>query len=296
MSDRALFDLSGKKALITGGAMGIGRGCAFALAMAGADVAIIDRDEEIGRKTTGSIRDLGRSAIFVHCDVCDPESVQDMIGAVAKHFGRLDIAVNNAGVYRDGLDESQSKEEWDAVIAVNLTGTWLCARAAMRQMIQQTPTEGKIINIASIAASIACSNGSYDASKAGVTHLTSTLAAQWGRYNINVNSISPSYVLGGMGSARSLEERRRLRELTPLGHVQRVQDLYGPVVFFASRASDYVTGQNLVVDGGHTLSAWLKPLERTVPPRVDPSAECFEMKKELDARGIVHDEDGLAHG
>jgi Enoyl-(Acyl carrier protein) reductase len=105
--------------------------------------------------------------------------------------------------------------------------------------------------------------------------------------------VSPGYVLGGMGAARSLEERQRIRELTPLGHVQRVQDLLGPLVFLASKAADYVTGQNLVVDGGHTLSAWLSPPERSVPPRVDPAAECLDLNAELDERGIAHDDNGI---
>ena len=275
MLSLSLFDLSGKKALVTGGAAGIGRGCALALAMAGADVAIIDRDEQAGNETTALIRKMGRASLCVRCDVREAASVTAMIESVVQGFGRLDIAVNNAGIYREGTDEAQSKDDWDQVMAVNLTGTWLCARAEMQQMVRQTPAEGKIINIASIAATtvLGNSNGAYDASKAGVAHLTRTLAAQWGRHNINVNSVSPGYVLGGMGAQRSLEERQRIRESTPLGHVQRVQDLYGPILFFASRASDYVTGQNLIVDGGYTLSASLAPLERSVAPRIDPAGE-----------------------
>lgn len=280
MSDLSLFDLSGRKALVTGAARGIGRTCAFALAKAGADVAVIDCDEEGGEATAGQLRALGRDAFFVGCDVTDEARVQQMVDAVVGRFGRLDIGVNNAGIFRHGADETQSKEAWDQVIGVNLTGTWLCARAQMLQMSRQAPIEGKIINIASIAASIACSNGSYDASKAAVVQLTKTLAARWGRYNINVNCVSPGYLVSGMaGMTRPPDERRHLRELTPLGHAQRLQDLWGPIVFLASRASDYVTGQNLVVDGGHTLSAWLAPLQRIVPPRVAPEME-------------VHDEHG----
>jgi len=293
MTDVDLFSLRGKKALVTGGAMGIGRGCAWALARAGAEVAIVDRDEAIGRKTATWLAELGHQAIYVPCDVRNSASVKNMVSEVVQRLGRLDIALNNAGIYLEGSDEEQAEEVWEEVIDINLTGTWRCARAEMRQMIQQTPTEGKIINVASIAATIACSNGSYDASKAGVVHLTKALAAQWGRYNINVNCISPSYILGGMGMKRSLQERQCIRDLTPLGHVQRVEDLYGPVVFLASKASDYVTGQNVIVDGGHTLSAWLAPLERSVPPRVDREGECAELKKELDARAIAHDDDGI---
>ena len=268
------FTLAGKKALVTGAAMGIGRTAALALAKAGADVAIVDLNAEQGEKSAHAIRAMGRAARFIRCDVSQPGEVMAMIDDVVQGLGRLDIAVNNAGVYRPGDDEHQALEDWDRVISVNLTGTWLCAQAEMRQMIRQSPCEGKIINIASIGATIACSNGAYDASKAGVVHLSRTLAARWGRYNINVNCVSPGYVVAAMaGKTRPPEERKHLRELTPLGYAMRLADLEGPIVFLASRASDYVTGQNLIVDGGHTLSAWLAPLERSVPARVDPDGE-----------------------
>lgn len=292
MLDLSLFDLSGKKALVTGGAMGVGRACALSLAKSGADVAIVDLNEDMGRRTTAAIRDIGRNAIFVRCDVSQPDSVQAMIDAIVLRFGRLDIAVNNAGMIRFAPDESQPKEDWDQVINVNLTGTWLCAKAEMQQMIKQTPTEGKIINIGSIAAVCSSISGSYDASKAAVVHLTRTLAARWGRYNINVNCVSPGYVIGGMGMDRSIEERQRLRAVIPLGHIQRLEDLFGPIVFLACKASDYITGQNLIVDGGHTLSTWMSPLERSVPPRIDSTGEIAELKRELTARGIPHDDNG----
>lgn len=270
---RSLFDLSGKKALVTGGSMGIGQAAARVLAAAGADVAIVDVEEDLGERVADAIRGLGRDSLFVPCDVSDAEQVEAAIAAVVQRFGRLDIAVNNAGIIRLGTDESLEKDAWDRVIGVNLTGTWLCARAEMRQMIRQQPTEGKIINMGSIAALIAASNGAYDASKAGVVHLTRTLAASWGRYNINVNSISPGYVGTVFGQRRPEDERQRLRSLTPLGHVQRLADLHGPLLFLASRASDYVTGQNIVVDGGHTLSTWVFPPARAVPPRIGPAEE-----------------------
>ena len=268
-----LFDLNRKKALVTGGAMGIGRACAIALASAGADVAIVDLNKDEGNRTVADIKKMGRDAIFICCDVTNEEQVLAMVGRVVSVFGRLDIAVNNAGIYVHGDDEDQTKADWDKVINVNLTGTWLCANAQMKQMIKQTACQGKIINIASIGAHTACSNGAYDASKAGVVHLTQTLAARWGQYNINVNTISPSYVAEVFGTTRSPEERKKIRSLTPLGHVQRVKDLYGPVIFLASEASDYVTGQDILVDGGHTLGTWLDPLERNIPPRVSADDE-----------------------
>jgi NAD(P)-dependent dehydrogenase (short-subunit alcohol dehydrogenase family) len=276
MLSTSLFDVTGKKALVTGGATGIGRASAIALALGGADVAIVGRNEGAAAQTVASISALGRRSLFVHCDVRDPQQVDAMLDVIMRRFERLDIAVNSAGIYRGGADEAQSKQDWDEVIDTNLTGIWLCARAQMRQMIRQAPVEGKIINIASIAGCVACSNGAYDASKAAVVHLTRTLAARWGRYNINVNCISPGFVGRIFGAIRSDDERRRIREVTPLGHVQRLRDLYGPILFLASSASDYVTGQNLIVDGGHTLSSWPLPSERSVPPRVDPPAETIE--------------------
>lgn len=293
MPDLSLFDLTGKKALVTGGAVGIGRACAVALAGAGADVAIIDVDEETGPKTADEIKAMGRDSLFVPCDVTSKAQVQDMVKAVVAAFGRLDIGVNNAGIAILGADEELDQADWDKVIAVNLTGVFLCAQAEAQQMIRQQPTEGKIINTASMSATIANCNASYDASKAGIVHMTKTLAAEWGRFNINVNCISPSYVLTPMHASTPTVVRQRIRELTPLGHVERPEDLYGAVVFLASAASNYVTGHDLMVDGGHTLNAWLVPLGRAVPPRVDPEQEVVQMKHDLDALGTPYDADGI---
>jgi NAD(P)-dependent dehydrogenase (short-subunit alcohol dehydrogenase family) len=293
MADLSMFDLTGKKALVTGGAVGIGRACAVALAKAGADVAITDVDARTGRKTAAEIKALGRDSMFISCDVTSKTQVQAMVKAVVRRFKRLDIAVNNAGIAILGADEELEQPAWDKVIAVNLTGTFLCAQAEAQQMIRQSPTEGKIVNIASMSARIANCNASYDASKAGVVHMTRTLAAEWGRFNINVNCLSPSYVLTPMHASTPVPVRRRIRELTPLGHVERPEDLHGAVVFLASAASDYVTGLDLVVDGGHTLNAWLVPLSMAVPPRVSPDQEVVQMKHDLDALGIKYDADGI---
>jgi gluconate 5-dehydrogenase/2-deoxy-D-gluconate 3-dehydrogenase len=293
MADLSLFDLTDRKALVTGGAVGIGRGCALALARAGADVAIVDTNGQAGPQTADEICALGRNSIFVPCDVTDREAVRETVRCVAEQFGRLDIAVNNAGIGILGADEEIDQEDWDRVIAVNLTGVFLCAQAEARQMIRQSPVEGKIINIASMSATIANCNASYDASKAGVVHMTKTLAAEWGRYNINVNCISPSYVLTPMHASTPRIVRQRIRELTPLGHVQRPEDLHGAVIFLASAASDYVTGLDLMVDGGHTLNAWLTPLSRSVPPRVGPEQETVQLKSDLERLGFTYDQDGI---
>lgn len=293
MADLSLFDLTGKKALVTGAAVGIGRGCAVALARAGADVAIVDLNDQAGPQTADEIRSLGRDSLFLACDVTRREQVQEMVRRVAERFGRLDIAVNNAGIAILGADEEVPQADWDKVLAVNLTGVFLCAQAEAQQMIRQTPTAGKIINIASMSATIANCNASYDASKAGVVHMTRTLAAEWGRFNINVNCLSPSYVLTPMHASTPTVVRQRIRDVTPLGYVERPEDLHGAVIFLASAASDYVTGHDLMVDGGHTLNAWLTPLGRAVPPRVSPAEEIVQLKHDMDRLGLPYDADGL---
>jgi NAD(P)-dependent dehydrogenase (short-subunit alcohol dehydrogenase family) len=288
-----LFNLSGKKALVTGGAVGIGKACATALAMAGADVAIADIDEATGEKTAAGIRALGVDSLFVKCDVTSKDDVQAMVGAVVDTFGRLDIGVNNAGIAILGGDEELDQAAWDKVIAVNLTGAWLCAQAEARQMIKHGAAGGKIINTASMSARIANCNASYDASKAGIVHMTRTLAAEWGRFNINVNCFSPSYLLTPMHASTPVEARERIRSLTPMGYMERPEDLYGTIIYLASEASNYVTGHDLLVDGGHTLNAWLVPLSRDVPPRISPEQEVVQLKKDLDDMGVAYDENGI---
>jgi NAD(P)-dependent dehydrogenase (short-subunit alcohol dehydrogenase family) len=293
MPDLSLFDLTGKIALVTGAAVGIGRGCAVALARAGADVAIVDLNAAAGEKTADEIRSLGRDSLFVPCDVTQKEQVQAMVQRVAGQFGRLDIAVNNAGIGILGADEEIDQAAWDRVIAVNLTGVFLCAQAQAQQFLRQSPVEGKIINIASMSATICNCNASYNGSKAGVVQMTRMLAAEWGRFNINVNCISPSYVLTPMHASTPVVVRQRIRELTPLGHVQRPEDLYGAAIFLASAASNYVTGHDLMVDGGHTLNAWLTPLSRVEPPRVNPDEEIVQLKHDLEILGLSYDADGI---
>lgn len=293
MPDLSQFDLTGKNAFVTGAAGGIGRAYAVGLARAGANVAVVDLNEKAGRRTVAEIESLGCQSDFIRCDVTQHAQIQEMVRRVVERFGRLDIAVNNVGMAILGADEDVSPEDWNKVVAVNLTGVFFCAQAAAQQMICQTPTEGKIINTASMSATIANCNASYDATKAGVVHMTKTLAAEWGRFNINVNCISPSYVLTPMHASTPVVVRQRIRELTPLGHVERPEDLWGAVTFLASAASNYVTGHDLMVDGGHTLNAWLTPLVRSVPPRVSPQDETVQLKRDLDSLGLPYDADGV---
>ena len=290
----SLFDLTGRKSLVTGGSVGIGRGYATALAMSGADVAIVDIDENTGTQTAEEIKKTyGVDSFFVRCDVTSKSDVEAMMTQIVDRFGRLDIAVNNAGIGILGADEDYSLEAWNKVIAVNFTGMFLCCQAEAKQFLKQKPVQGKIINTASMSARIMNCNASYNGSKGGVVAMTQMLAAEWGQYNINVNCISPSYILSPMHASTPVEVRQRIRELTPLGHVERPEDLYGALIFLASDASNYVTGHDLLVDGGHTLNAWLTPLGRSVPPRVSPEEEIVQLKKDLDSLGVDYDENGI---
>jgi NAD(P)-dependent dehydrogenase (short-subunit alcohol dehydrogenase family) len=284
MSDLSLFDLSGKNALVTGGAMGLGRACAHALAMGGANVAIVDVNEKLGERTAADIRARGVDSFFIRCDISRQAQVQGMVESVVRRLGRLDIGVNNAGIGLPvGGSEILPLSDWARILDVNLTGVFLCAQVQAQQMIRQGSAGGKIINTASMYGSVAGGNCAYNASKAGVIHLTRTLAAEWGRFNINVNCISPSWVMTQAMIHTPDEVRARMREITPMGHVQRPEDLHGAMLFLASKASDFVTGHDLVVDGGHTLNTWLTPLERSTPPRVSPEDELAETLKELAA-------------
>lgn len=280
---KQLFDLTDKKALVTGGAVGVGRACATALAMAGADVAIIGRTKDTAEKTCETLRRLGANACFVKCDVSNPEQVGEMTADVVRRFGRIDIAVNSAGGAVSGMAMAMQKEDWDRTLALNLSGVFWCAQAQARHMSNKAQVGGKIINIASIYATAAGGDCAYNTSKAGVVHLTRSLAKEWGSENINVNCISPGWMITpGNRHGITTELRTRMREVIPLGSLMRYEDMYGAVIYLSSAASDFVTGQELIVDGGHTLDTWLVPLKRRVPARTSPDDEEREMRKDLD--------------
>jgi len=187
-----------------------------------------------------------------------------------------------------------SQENWDKVVNIDLTGVFLCAQAEANQMIKQEPMGGKIINTASMSAIIANATAPYNAAKAGVVHLTHTLAAEWAKYNIYVNCISPSYVMTELLAALPVPARDKMREFHPLGWLERPEDLQGPMVFLASDASNYVTGHNLIVDGGHMLSVWLAPLPRVAPPQVSRREETLHLRHDLEVDGVEYNEDGYA--
>lgn len=248
------FSLVGRTSLVTGAGRGIGQALAVALAEAGADVAIVDIAPESAQAVSQEILGLGVRSMAIEADVTSAEDVRRMVDAVMSAWGKLDIAVNNAGIARGDRAEELSEQAWDAVLDVNLKAVFLCCQAEARVMLAQG--SGSIINTASMSASIVNrpqNQANYNAAKAGVVHLARSCAAEWASRGVRVNCISPGHTVTPM-TARSLEERRPIwTSNTPMRRLGEPEDLQGAVVFLASDASAYVTGHDLIVDGGYTL-------------------------------------------
>jgi NAD(P)-dependent dehydrogenase (short-subunit alcohol dehydrogenase family) len=252
MSVRELFDLGGKVAIVTGGGSGLGRQMAEGLAEAGAELALCARNVERCEETAAA---LPTRALALPCDVRDYDSVNAMVARVVHELGRVDILVNNAGTVWGAAPEDMPLEGWQKVVDVNLTGVFLCAQAVGRAMIERGEG-GKIVNIASVAGlhgapAEIVDTLPYHATKGGVIALTRDLAWKWARHGINVNAIAPGWFPSDMANF-VIERRPQLAERIPLGRFGGPEDLKGAVVFLASRASDYVTGHTLVVDGGQS--------------------------------------------
>jgi NAD(P)-dependent dehydrogenase (short-subunit alcohol dehydrogenase family) len=253
-----LFDLSGRVALVTGAGSGLGAVFAEALAEAGAAVVCVGRRLERVQETADRLAEQGCQSLAFSADVTDEAAVAAMIAETVERFGKLDILVNNAGTAVVGPPETISLADWQRVVDVNLTGVFLCAREAAKAMIA-AGSGGRIINIASILGAVASEPvpaAAYDATKGAVVNLTRDLAVHWAPHDILVNAIGPAYFPSEMTDAFLAlpEMRREIERRTPLGRIGRPGELKGAVVFFASDASSYVTGQTLYVDGGWT--AW----------------------------------------
>ncbi len=249
-----LFDLTGRKAIVTGGGRGLGRAMAVGLAQHGADVAIVSRTRAQLEETAAEIAGTGRKVLMFPADVSKKSDVEEVVQQVVGKWGRIDVLVNNAGVDAAQPALDYKEEDWDFVLDVNLKGYFLFAQAAGRVMIEQR--RGSIVNNSSICGDVAVKNiVAYNASKGGVNMLTRTLAVEWAPYNVRVNAIAPAYMEAFMPGARSEHDEKKeqsIRELTPLGRRGKPEELVGPVVFLASDASSYVTGEILMVDGGWT--------------------------------------------
>jgi NAD(P)-dependent dehydrogenase (short-subunit alcohol dehydrogenase family) len=249
-----LFDLSGKVALVTGGGKGIGRQMATALAEAGADLVLCARNVERCEEAAAA---MPTRALALACDVRDKAQVDAVVARTLEELGRIDVLVNNAGTVWGGAPEEIPLDGWQKVVDVNLTGVFLCSQAAGREMIARGG--GKIINIASIAGlrggpPEVMNALPYSATKGGVISFTRDLACKWAQHGIHVNAIAPGWFPSDMSRFVLDSHEERLLDHIPLRRFGGDHDLKGAIVFLASRASDYVTGQTLVVDGGE--SAW----------------------------------------
>lgn len=246
-----IFDLTGRVALVTGAGRGLGRAMAGALAAAGADVVLAARTRPELAAAAEAIALSGRAVLPVTADVTQPGEVDALVTAALNRFGRIDILVNNAGINAPQPVLEVSLEEWDRVLDVNLRGAFLVARAVGRHMVEQR--YGRVINITSILASIAYHNqAAYAASKGALTQLSKVLAIEWAPYNVTVNCIGPTFFETEYTRPRYQNPERRnfIETRTPLGRWGQPDELAGAVIFLASDAAGFITGQTLFVDGG----------------------------------------------
>jgi NAD(P)-dependent dehydrogenase (short-subunit alcohol dehydrogenase family) len=248
------FDLAGRVALVTGAARGLGRAISLALADAGAEVALGLRDAAAHGGIPDEIERMGRRALPVQMDLTQPYQIFRAVEETAAHFGRLDILVNNAGFAVVGAAEEVPEEDFDKVVAVNLKGLFLASQAAARVMIRQR--YGRIVSLSSQAGFVALPGVSvYCMTKAAVAHLTKCFAIEWGRYNINVNAVAPTFIatpgteplLADAGFRADVTER-----IAALHRVGEPMEVAGAVVFLASPAASLITGHTMLVDGGWT--------------------------------------------
>jgi len=253
--------LKDKVALITGGANGIGRATARYFAREGAKVVIADLDQEGLEATCRDVVEAGGTVITVVGNVAMREEVQNMVDTALNEFGQLDILINNAGITRDALTtrvkngdvKFMSDEQWEAVLNVNLKGTWLCSQLAALPMMRQK--SGRIVNTASVAALGNIGQANYAASKAGIMGLTRTLAKEWARFNIAVNCVAPGGVKTQMTAAIPDKIMEGLLHEIPYGRLAEPEEIASVHAFLCSDLASYITGQIIFVDGGLKIGA-----------------------------------------
>jgi NAD(P)-dependent dehydrogenase (short-subunit alcohol dehydrogenase family) len=254
MNDFPQFDVQGKTALVTGAARGLGRAISLALAHAGADVALGLRDKNTGGDLVREIQKLGRRALPLQMDMSKLDQISLAIERAAEHFGWLDILVNNAGIAPDNLAENVTEKDFDATLAINLKGTFFASQAAGRIMIRQN--YGRIINMSSQAGFAALPTESvYCMTKAAISHLTKCLAVEWGKYNITVNAVAPTFIhTPGTEEYLSVPKNRAdtIERIAALHRIGEPMEVAGAVVFLASDAASLITGHTLLIDGGWT--------------------------------------------
>jgi NAD(P)-dependent dehydrogenase (short-subunit alcohol dehydrogenase family) len=248
------FDLQGRTALVTGAARGLGRAISLALAHAGADIALGLRNVNTGGDLVREIQELGRKALPLQMDMSKLDQISAAINQAAAHFGKLDILVNNAGIAPDNLAENVTEKDFDATLAINLKGTFFASQAAGRIMIRQK--YGRIINMSSQAGFAALPTESiYCMTKAGIAHLTKCLAVEWGKYNITVNAVAPTFIhTPGTEEYLSVPENRTdtVERIAALHRIGEPMEVAGAVVFLACDAASLITGHTMLIDGGWT--------------------------------------------
>lgn len=244
-------DLSGQTAIVTGASQGIGRAIAIALGRSGARVACAARNAARLEETVAAIRAAGGTAEACACDATDDTSVRALVTRVAEEWGRLDILVNNAGITRDTLIPRMSDEHWDDVIRTNLRGTFLFIRAAARPMMQKR--YGRIINISSVSGLKGnAGQANYSASKAAIIGLTRSVSLELASRGVTVNAVAPGFIETDMTAALGEQAQEEVKKHVPLKRLGTPEDIAAAVLYLASPAAGYVTGQVLVVDGGLT--------------------------------------------
>jgi len=241
--------LAGKVALVTGAAQGIGKAVALLLARNGADIIVSDINLEKAEETAKEIQTLGRKAIAMKVDVANLDQVERMVETILQQLGQIDILVNNAGITRDKLILRMTEEDWDAVLNINLKGTFNCTKAVVRHMSKQK--SGKIVSIASVVGEMGnAGQANYAASKAGVIGFTKTIAREFASRGINVNAIAPGYIETPMTDVLPAKVKEELKRLIPVERLGKPEDVAEAVLFLVSEASSYITGQVLNVNGG----------------------------------------------
>ncbi len=244
--------LENQIAVVTGAGRGIGRAIALKLAAHGADIAAVDLKTEFVQETIEEARKLGRKAWAVAANVSEAASVEAAVEQILQEAGRVDILVNNAGITKDGLVMRMSEADWDAVLDINLKGTFLFTKAFSRPLLKQK--SGRIVNIASVIGLIGnAGQCNYAASKAGVIGLTKSCAREFASRGITVNAIAPGFIQTAMTDKLSQEQKDAIIRQIPLASLGQAEDVAEAVLFFASPAAHYVTGQVLAVDGGMVM-------------------------------------------
>lgn len=247
------FRLDGKVALVTGAARGLGRACALALAEAGADVALGLRDIGTAPDLVRDIESMGRHALSLQMDVSSMEQIKSAVEKAVKHFGRIDILVNNVGVAPANPAEKVTEEDYDTTMDLNVKASFFTAQAVGKQMIKQGG--GRVINMSSQAGFVALQDEAiYCTSKAAINHLTRNLASEWAKYNIMVNAVAPTFIEtpGTEPWLNDPDFRQSVIDRIPLGRIGKPVEVAGPVVFLASDAASLITGSVLLIDGGWT--------------------------------------------